>query len=91
MVFWDKWKEKDEVIDSLILTLDSHNERINEIISKIDFLLVSKPENLTKDEQSRLADLEVKMAKLWAILLETTPNGKEKASKFGKRFGGQLR
>jgi len=37
---------------------------------------------------SRIADLEVKMAKLWALLVETTPSNKEKLTKFGKRFGG---
>lgn len=41
-----------------------------------------------KGMSERVADLEVKMAKLWTLLLETTPRGQDKLSKFGKRFGG---
>lgn len=41
------------------------------------------------DYAQRLADLEVKMAKLWALLLETTPTGKDKLTKMGKFFGGK--
>ena len=40
---------------------------------------------------ARLADLEIKMAKLWSILIESTPAGKDKLSKYGKRFGGMCK
>lgn len=36
----------------------------------------------------RVADLEVKMAKLWDLLTERTPRKQDKLSKFGRRFGG---
>jgi len=39
----------------------------------------------------RVAELEVKMAKLWTMLTTVTPNGQEKLSKVGKRFGGKSR
>jgi len=40
----------------------------------------------------RLADLEVKMSKLWALLLETSPtSGREKLTKYGKMFGGRAK
>lgn len=45
--------------------------------------------SISDKDRERLADLEVKMAKLWGILLETTPKGKDKLTRFGKRFGGQ--
>ena len=53
--------------------------------------LEKKPDKLEKDAYERLADLEVKMAKLWNLLVETTPRGKEKTTKFGRMFGGQAR
>lgn len=40
---------------------------------------------------SRIADLEIKMAKLWSALIEVTPQGKEKLTRYGKRFGGGLK
>lgn len=85
-MFWESKNDKE---------IESMRERILDLTVKIEALLIAGEElkqkqNLTKEENARLADLEVKMAKLWGILLETTPNGKEKASKFGKRFGGQL-
>jgi len=40
---------------------------------------------------ARIADLEVKMAKLWGLLVETTPAKKEKLTKYGKMFGGKAR
>jgi len=39
--------------------------------------------------EERIAELEIKMAKLWSMLLEVSPSGKDKISKFGRRFGGQ--
>ena len=50
---------------------------------------LKKRKDISEDTLSRIADLEVKMAKLWALLVETTPMGKEKLSKFGRRFGGK--
>lgn len=86
-MFWDTKNQKE---------IEDMRERILDLTVKIESLLIAGEElksqrNLTKEEQSRLADLEVKMAKLWGLLLETTPNGKEKVSKFGRKFGGQVR
>ena len=39
-----------------------------------------------KMDNDRLAELEIKMAKLWDLLTEKTPTGREKVSKFGKGF-----
>jgi len=50
--------------------------------------LTKKPDKLEKDVYERLADLEVKMAKLWDALLTTTETGKTKVTKLGRRFGG---
>lgn len=47
-----------------------------------------KPDKLEKDAYERLADLEVKMARLWGLLTEELPSGKTKLSKFGRKFGG---
>jgi hypothetical protein len=53
--------------------------------------LEKKPDKLEKDAYERLADLEVKMAKLWNLLIMQTATGKEKPTKFGRMFGGQAR
>lgn len=39
----------------------------------------------------RLADLEVKMSKLWALLVEERQPGRPKLSKFGRLFGGKAK
>lgn len=41
--------------------------------------------------QARVADLEVKMSKLWSLLVEQTPRKQDKLSKYGRRFGGAAR
>ncbi len=76
-----------------ILTGESVSNRvaIEKTIEKIDVLLATKPNTVTPSEEKRLADLEVRMAKLWAILLEETPTGKEKITKFGKNFKTRFR
>ena len=66
-------------------------EEIKKDISEIRQELAKKPDKLEKDVYERLADLEVKMGKLWALLLEETPNKKTKLSKFGRLFGGRAR
>jgi len=50
--------------------------------------LEKKPDKLEKDAYERLADLEVKMAKLWGLLVEQNAYGKDKLTKFGRKFGG---
>lgn len=77
------WETKNQKI------MEDMHERIIELDLKYQKLLETKPDYLSAEEKSRLADLEVKMAKLWSMLVETTPAGKEKLSKFGRRFGGQ--
>lgn len=49
-------------------------------------------EKLRADPQlmvARVADLEVKMSKLWSLLVEQTPRKQDKLSKYGRRFGGR--
>lgn len=56
-------------------------KELREIIDK-------KPDKLEKDAYERIADLEVKMAKLWDALLHTTETGKVKPTRLGRKFGG---
>ena len=93
MVFWETktLKELDEInrrLNMLEIAKQRNDDKMIETALKIENLLKSKPDYLSAEEKQRLADLEVKMAKLWTLLIETTPLGKEKLSKFGKRFGG---
>ena len=39
----------------------------------------------------RVAELEIKQAKLWGLLIEQSRNGKDKLTKFGRKFGGLMR
>jgi hypothetical protein len=66
-------------------------QKIKEDISIIKAELEKKPNKLEKDVYERLADLEIKMSKLWSLLLETNQIGKEKLTKFGKLYGGKAK
>lgn len=41
------------------------------------------------NHEERIAELEIKMSKLWGLLIEKNIKGEDKLSKFGRRFGGQ--
>ncbi len=57
-----------------------------------DISLLKERRELSNDIGARVAELELKMAKLWSLLLETSQaTGKEKLTKFGRRFGGKSR
>lgn len=44
-----------------------------------------------QDLLERVADLEIKMAKLWMLLLDKTPAGQDKLSRPGKTFKEKLK
>lgn len=95
-MFWDTkaLKEIDEInkkIEYLEKIKVIHDEKMTDLAFKIQLFLEKKPEGLTPEEKGRLAELEVKMAKLWSLLTETTPNGREKLSKLGRKFGGGVK
>lgn len=84
-------KEKQE--NTLRITmLNKDIENIKHTLALLEAKLETLKETKTISEQDKdtLAELSIKMAKLWALLLEKTPNGKEKLSKTGKRYGGKL-
>lgn len=56
-----------------------------------DAIVSHKTPAYSEDIGARVAELEVKMAKLWGMLTTVTPTGEEKLSKTGKRFGGKSR
>ena len=85
-MIWTIKKELDMRIKVLEQLQELHNEEIKKTISKIDIILATKPDYLSIEEKTRLADLEIKMTKLWSILLEQTPTGKDKLSKVGRTF-----
>jgi len=41
-------------------------------------------------DKERIADLEIKMSKLWDLFVSYTPTKQEKLSKAGQRFGSVL-
>lgn len=40
---------------------------------------------------ARVTDLELKMSKLWTALIDKTPTGQDKLSKFGQSFRRRLK
>lgn len=65
--------------------------QIQELDGKIQHIkeeLTKKPDLIDKPTLERIADLEVKMAKLWMLLTEKNAYGKDKLTKFGRKFGG---
>lgn len=47
---------------------------------------IENSKNVPREHSERLAELEVKMLKLWGLLTEETPQGKTKLSKEGKTY-----
>lgn len=59
-------------------------------LTKLRVELESKHAPLPKDYAERLVELEVKMAKLYGLLIEQNNRTKDdKLSKFGRLFGGK--
>lgn len=67
------------------------NARIDDEIRKLRVEIEARLKPLPQEYQERLSELEVKMAKLWGLLVRTTPTGKESLSKHGRMFGGAAR
>lgn len=78
------WKNKE------IKELRNEIEILDGKIETLTALLDKKPDKIDKDTHERIAELEVKMAKLWSILLESDARGKDKATKLGRLFGRKL-
>jgi len=77
-----------------IATKDDIDKYTNDIQWQFDSLrhqIEEKPDKLEKDAYERIADLEVKMAKLWSLLIEKSHRGEDKLTKFGRKFGGMAR
>jgi len=71
--------------------IKQHEEKINKLIEKIDFLLATKPKETKPSDAERLAELEIKMAKLWSLLISNNNAKKEdRITKEGKKFGSVL-
>lgn len=68
-------------------TIDNLKEEIQELQQEIE-RLKKRPE-YPPSINERIADLEIKMTRLWNLLTETNPiSQKTKLSKYGKMFGG---
>ncbi len=72
----DAWERYDNLMMNMNLKISELEERL-------------KRDSNPKDTQERLAELEVKMAKLWSLLTTVTPNGQDKLNRYGKLFGGK--
>lgn len=81
-MFWDKWKQESEDIRDILFDLDKEIKAI-----KTEITILKERRDLSADIGARVAELELKMSKLWSMLIETSSTGKEKLTRFGRRFG----
>jgi len=85
-MFWKKNNcEREKELNRIVDLIASQNLRILEIENKINLIQLSP----TAQFQDRLAEIEVKTAKLWSLLTEKTDRGKDRLSKYGRMFGGK--
>lgn len=70
--------------------MKTEKQNFNELIQKIDLLIEAKKEQ-PNDYGSRIAELEVKMAKFWALVVTQTPAGQDKIKREAKTLMEQLR
>lgn len=68
-------------------------EDLKDILDSVDTDIrhLKEKRELGDNLGGRVAELELKMSKLWNMLLETTPTGKDKLTRFGRKFGGASR
>ncbi len=59
----------------------------SEIIKRIKIL---EEQQSRISDRERIAELEIKISKLWGMLVSYTPTKQEKLSKHGKAFGSML-
>jgi hypothetical protein len=80
-------KEYERIIAQMtkIDLLQQHIDHVEKEYAKT----INNPSINDKDRE-RLVDLEVKMAKLWALLLETTPRNKDKLTRIGKMYSHRI-
>ena len=76
--------------------IEEYNKERAQMCDKLDnlekkyALLLEKTPPSTAEFADRVADLEVKMAKLWAVLIKIDARGNDAPSKFARRtFGGR--
>lgn len=73
----EKIDECNEHIRILELAQSRNEQAMIETAIKIQDLLARKPDYLSAEEKARIADLEVKLSKLWTLLTTQTPARKE--------------
>ncbi len=62
-----------------------------EEIRKLRIEMEARLKPLPPEYGERLADTEVKIARLWGLLVKTTPTGQDRLTKHGRLFGGLSR
>ncbi len=77
----------DKEFKQYLLDLDTARQEVESARAS----LKNTPKEVTKEYAERLADVEVKVAKLWTLLVEATPKGKDRLTSYGKVFGGKAR
>jgi len=66
--------------------------KVKEELAELRFNLEKKTETPTVDFTARLADVEIKLAKLWTVLVKIDARGTERPTNTARKmFGGQSR
>lgn len=79
---------KIESIDNIAREINNLTDEVVKLQAIIDTvkIAIENSKNVPREHSERLAELEVKMLKLWALLTEETPQGKTKLTKQGKTY-----
>ena len=84
-MFWNK--EKKEIMEDLEL-LEVAIIRLEKRLEELE--TTPKTPLSTQEFSNRVTDLEVKMSKLWNLLIKLDARGNEKINPYGRRmFGGR--
>lgn len=77
-----------ESIEMVAKEINNLTEEVVKLQAIIDTVktAIENSKNVPREHSERLAELEVKMLKLWALLTEETPQGKTKLTKQGKTY-----
>jgi len=82
---WNKSKELKEELENVKVDLTSLQSLLQQHTKDYALLLQKTPSSV-KEYEERIGTLEVKMAKLWGLMIEETSRGKEKLTKEGKKI-----
>lgn len=87
-----QWQDTEEIVfRNLLERLSKLDSQISDLSKQLISINAStKPQNASLEREERIAEIEVKIKKLWDMLTEETPRGRPKLSAHGKIWKERL-